>query len=158
MAMDFLQSLLGGQRRAEYDDFVRRYEQGPPSEGYSNQEVVQRYREVAPRLPAEAYEQSAEEAFQRLSPEERRAFAEWLRQRSRQEGVEFPDLDRDGRDDRLQDPRELARAMARVQQRQPDVLERLLGGQSGTALDNPLVKAALAGVAAMAAKRILSGR
>jgi hypothetical protein len=147
MAMDFLQSLLGGQRRAEYDDFVRRYEQGPPSEGYSNQEVVQRYRE-----------QSAEEAFQRLSPEERRAFAEWLRQRSRHEGVEFPDVDRDGRDDRLQDPRELARAMARVQQRQPDVLERLLGGQSGTALDNPLVKAALAGVAAMAAKRILSGR
>ena len=156
--MDFLQKMLGGQQRGEYEDFVRRYDQGPPSQGYSDQEVLQRYQQVAPQLSPEEYERSAEEAFQRLSPQERQQFAQWLQTRSQQSGVSFPDADGDGRDDRLQDPRELARTMSRMQQQEPDLLQKILGGQSGTALDNPLVKAALAGVAAMAAKRILTGR
>ncbi len=40
----------------------------------------------------------------------------------------------------------------------PDRLSQLLGGESGTALDNPLAKAALIGIAAMAAQRIWGGR
>ena len=35
---------------------------------------------------------------------------------------------------------------AQVHQQQPDLLSQLLGGQSGTALDNPFVKAAAAGI------------
>ena len=45
-----------------------------------------------------------------------------------------------------------------MHQQEPDLLSKLLGGQSGTVLDNPLAKAALAGVAAMAARRMLTGR
>jgi hypothetical protein len=38
--MGILDELLGGgQRQKEYRDFVDRYEQGDPSEGYSDQEV-----------------------------------------------------------------------------------------------------------------------
>ena len=38
--MGILDELLaGGQHQKEYGDFVKRYEQGAPSEGYSDQEV-----------------------------------------------------------------------------------------------------------------------
>ena len=46
--MGILDELLaGGQRQSEYKDFVKRYEQGAPSEGYSDQEVLKRYGEVS---------------------------------------------------------------------------------------------------------------
>ena len=46
--MGILDELLaGGQRQKEYGDFVKRYEQGDPSEGYSDQEVLKRYGEVS---------------------------------------------------------------------------------------------------------------
>ena len=41
--MGILDELLGGgQRQKEYKDFLDRYEQGNPSEGYSDQEVLER--------------------------------------------------------------------------------------------------------------------
>src|SRR6185295_13350735 len=46
--MGILDELLGGgPRQRDFTDFVNRYEQGQPSEGYSDQEVVQRYSDVA---------------------------------------------------------------------------------------------------------------
>src|SRR5687767_11059423 len=76
-----LQSLLGGgqggpqqQQRQEYQDFVRRYDDGPPWAGVSDQEAAQRYQQVAPRLSPQEYQQSAQEAFSRLSPQERQQF------------------------------------------------------------------------------------
>ena len=43
--MGLLDELLaGGQRQKEYSDFVDRYEQGNPSQGYSDQEVLKRGR------------------------------------------------------------------------------------------------------------------
>jgi len=45
--MGILDELLGGgQRQKDYRDFVDRYEQGSPSEGYSDQEVLKRYGDV----------------------------------------------------------------------------------------------------------------
>ena len=50
--MGILDELLaGGQRQKEYSDFVDRYEQGRPSEGYSDQEVLKRYGEVSHAVP-----------------------------------------------------------------------------------------------------------
>jgi len=50
--MGILDELLGGgQRQKEYKDFVNRYEQGSPSEGYSDQEVLKRYGEVSHAVP-----------------------------------------------------------------------------------------------------------
>ena len=41
--MSFLQDLFGDhQQQQGYQDFVNRYEQGPPQEGYTNQEVADR--------------------------------------------------------------------------------------------------------------------
>ena len=163
MGLDFLQNLLGGgQQRQEYHDFVNRYDQGPPWAGISDQEAVNRYQQVATRLPPDMYQQSAEEAFARMSPQERQEFARHLQQRSQQQGAPFPDFNRDGIDDRYQDPRMLAQVTSRMEQQQPGILGQLLGGGggggAGSMLDNPLAKAALAGVAAMAVKKMMSGR
>ena len=161
--MGLLDDLVGGgQQRQEYHDFVNRYDQGAPWTGISDREAVSRYQQVATRLPPDMYQQSAEEAFGRMAPQERMEFARHLQQRSRQQGVDFPDFNQDGIDDRYQDPRMLAQVTSRMEQQQPGMLGQLLGGGGsgggGNMLDNPLAKAALAGVTAMAVKRMMGGR
>jgi hypothetical protein len=165
-----LKNLLGGpQQREQYQDFVQRYEQGHPSEGYSGQEVMQRYQQVSGSVPPQLFEESAEQAFARLSPQERREFAGFLRQRAQQQNMSFPDLNRDGIDDRVQqDPRALAQMTSRMEQQQPGILGQLLGGlgvssgppggQQGNLLENPVAKAALAGITAMAVKQLMERR
>src|SRR5438445_246938 len=70
--MGILDELLaGGQRQKEYTDFVDRYEQGDPSQGYSDQEVLKRYGEVSHAVPPDEYAQAAQEALSKLSPEDR---------------------------------------------------------------------------------------
>ena len=154
--------LGGGQQRQEYHDFVNRYDQAPPWTGISDREAVSRYQQVATRLPPDMYQQSAEEAFARLSPQERQEFARYLQQRSQQQGLDFPDFNQDGIDDRYQDPRMLAQVTSRMEQQQPGILGQLLGGGggggAGSMLENPLAKAALAGVTAMAVKQMMGGR
>jgi hypothetical protein len=54
--MGILDELLGGgQRQKDYKDFVDRYEQGDPSEGYSDQEVLKRYGEVSHAVPPDQF-------------------------------------------------------------------------------------------------------
>ena len=52
------------------NDFVNRYEQGSPSEGYSDREVLKRYGEVSHAVPPGQYAKAAQEALGKLSPEE----------------------------------------------------------------------------------------
>jgi len=153
--MDLLNSILGdSQKRSQYDDFIGRYRQGTPYDGIDDDEAVQRYEEVTPQLSDEDYEESAEKAFSQLSPDERREFAQFMRQRAQQRGI--PDFDGDGIDDRMQDPRELAQMTSKVRQRDPNVLEQLMGkGGTGGPLDNPIAKIAFAGIAAFAASKIM---
>ena len=96
--MNFLENIMGGQpqKRQQYQDFVSRYDQGPPWEGIDDDEAVERYEEVAPHLPPDVYEESAYEAFQRMSPQERRQLAQYLRQQTRQQNFNFPALVQDG--------------------------------------------------------------
>lgn len=162
---NLLQNLLGGgPQRQQYQDFAQRYDQGHPSEGYSDQEVLQRYQQVAASSSPQQYQDAAEQAFARLSPQERRQFGQYLQQRAQQQNVNFPDLNQDGIDDRFeQDPRALAQTTSRMEQQQPGVLGQLLGGGGGgtgggNLLDNPLAKAALAGIAAMAVKNVLGNQ
>jgi len=196
--MGLLDGLLGGgQQRNDFQDFVQRYEQGPPSVGYDDREVSQRYQQVAPHLSQDEYRQSAQDALSRMSSQERQQFGQYLQQQAQQQGLRgFVDRDRDGMDDRLEDPAYLADFTSRIHQQQPDMLGGLLGGGGGgmggmlgglmgggssggggmggllgggaprqqmggggigDALSNPIAKAALAGIAAMAVKRAMSG-
>ena len=90
--MGILDDLLGGgQAQKDYKDFVDRYEQGNPSEGYSDQEVLKRYGEVSHSVPSSEYAQAAQDALGKLSPEERAEFLEMLRERAAERGVKLPE-------------------------------------------------------------------
>jgi hypothetical protein len=77
--MDLLEMLMGsGKSREEYEDFAKRFDQAPPWDGYSDQQVLDRYGSVAHNVPQTDYKQAAREAFARLSPEQRAEFAQEL--------------------------------------------------------------------------------
>src|SRR5947209_8820409 len=76
--MGLLDSLLGNaQQQQDLQNYVQRYQQGPPHEGYSDQEVLQRYQQVAPQRPPQDYQPAAEQAFNRMSPQQRAQFGEY---------------------------------------------------------------------------------
>src|SRR5580765_2449884 len=119
--MGILDDLLGGgQRQRDFKDFVNRYEKGHPTEGYSDQEVADRYRDVAHAVPPDQYAQAAQEALARLSPEERAEFVKMLQERARARGVALPPQVGS-------DPKDLGRVVTDLHQT-PGQLRDLLGG------------------------------
>jgi hypothetical protein len=164
MGMDILQQLLGaGQQRQEYQDFAHRYDQGAPWDGISDQEAYNRFQQVAPQLPPDMYQQSAQQAFERLDPQQRMQLGQYLQQQAQQQNVAFP---QQGSAESFQDAGYLAHVTGQLHQQQPGILGQLLGGALGSgsagggqaALNNPIAKAALAGIAAMAVKQMMGNR
>jgi hypothetical protein len=160
--MGILDELLGGgARQREYTDFVNRYEQGHPADGYSDEEVMQRYGDVAHAVPTNDYAQAAQEALARLSPEERAAFVKMLQERAQARGTQLPGQV-------ASDPQDLGRVLTDLHQT-PGTLRDILGsagtpqsqpGGSSTLaniLGSPLARAALAGITSMIVKRIMRG-
>ena len=157
--MGMLDDLLGGgQRQNEYGDFVKRYEQGDPSEGYSDQEVLERYGEVSHAVSPDQYAQAAQEALSKLSPEERAAFVKMLQDRAATRGVTLPRQV-------APEPKELGQVLTDLHTK-PGQLRDMLGGGDvqprgqtpasnpiGDILASPMAKAVLAGIAAMVVKR-----
>ena len=171
--MDLLQNILGGgQQRQQFQDFAQRYEQGAPYDGISDQEALQSYQQVAPQLPPDLYQEAAQESFSRLSPQQRMELGQYLHQGAQQQGITFPDVNRDGVDDRMQDPSYLAQMAGQLHQQQPGLVSQLLGGAlgggqmggsggmggMGQMLNNPIAKAALGGIAATAVQRMMRGQ
>lgn len=162
--MNFLENMLGGggQQQQEYQNFVQRYEQGAPSEGYSDQEVLDRYNQVATQLPPQQYQQAAYQAFNRMAPQERSQLGQYLEQQAQQQGVPFP-----GQGGNYTDPNYLSQITTQMHQQQPGLVSQLLGGSASGGsplggasrmLSNPLAKAALAGIVAMAVKNFTQQR
>ena len=174
-----LKGIFGGQDndnddryQSQAQDFVGRYEQGAPWTNFSGDEAYERYQQVAQHAPPEVYQQSAEQAFSRMDPSQRAEIAQMLQQQRGQGG---------GYND---DPRELARYATQYQQQNPGGLGGLFGGGGGAGgglggmlgsvvgggqqrsggsgmgemLNNPMAKAALGGIAAMAIKQMMNKR
>ena len=152
----------GGQRQKDYRDFVDRYEQGDPSQGYSDQEVLKRYGDVSHAVSPDQYAQAATEALGKLSPEERAAFVKMLQERAMARGVALPGQV-------APEPKELGEVLTDLHGK-PGQLRDILG--SGDAqpqeqaqpsnpifdmLASPQAKAVLAGIAAMVVKRVMQG-
>ncbi len=189
--MDSLLSGLFGdkdddtQSQSQAQDFVNRYDDGAPHENITDEEALNNYQAVASRLSPQELEDSAAEAYERMSPDEREAMARFLNERS---DVQFDQVSHD--------PRGLAQMTSRVQSQQPDGLAGLLGGMGGGGLggmlggnsgggmggmlsgvlggddndrnrqrqgggglgdmlQNPIARAALGGIAAMAMRKII---
>lgn len=170
--MDFARNLFGGSKK-DHEDFANRYQQGPRA--VSDEEAAARYQQVAPNLPPDVYQQSAQDVFSQMTPQQRLQFGQQLIQSAQQQGHSFPDVNKDGIDDRLQDPDYLARTTARLDQQQPGLLGQLLGGlgggghtagghaggghgsSGGGMLSSPLAKGVLGGIAAYGVSRMLGG-
>ena len=153
--MGMLEELMGGgQRQKEYRDFVDRYEQGNPSEGYSDQEVLKRYGDVSHAVPSDQYAQAAIEALGKLSPEERAAFMKMLQQRAAARGVALPRQVEP-------EPKELGQVLTDLHGKPGQLRDILVSGdaqpQEQAQPSNPIIdilaspqaKAVLAGIAAM---------
>jgi hypothetical protein len=160
--MGILDDLLGNEQlQKQYKDFIKRYEQGDPSEGYSDQEVLKRYGEVSHAVPPDEYAQAAQEALGKLSPEERAEFLEMLQERAAARGVKLPGKV-------ASDPKDLGEVLTDLHEK-PGQLRDILGGgnigqpqaqASGSnpitdMLSSPMAKAVLAGIAAMVVKRMM---
>jgi hypothetical protein len=158
--MNLLENLFGGhQQRQDTQDFINRYQQGSPTEGYTGQEALQRYQQIAPQLPPNQYQQAAEQAFNQMSPEQRTQFMQYLQQQAMQQGYQLPAQQMPQQQN--QNAGQLAQMVTQMHQQQPGVLGQLLGGggggggEMGQMLENPVAKMALAGIAAYAAKQVL---
>jgi hypothetical protein len=163
LQMGILDDLLGGgQLQKEYKDFVNRYEQGNPSEGYSDHEVLKRYGEVSHAVPPDQYAQAAQEALGKLSPEERAEFLKMLQERAAARGVKLPGKV-------ASDPKDLGQVLTDLHEK-PGQLRDILGPGDGQPqeqapgsnpltdmLTSPLAKAVLAGIAAVVVKRMMGG-
>src|SRR5262245_59509399 len=159
--MGMLDELLaGGKRQQEYKDFVDRYEQGHPSQGYSDQEVLKRYGEVSHAVQPDQYAQAAQEALSKLSPEERAAFVKMLQDRAAVRGVTLPGK-------LAPEPKELGQVLTDLH-KTPGKLRDILGGSAAQPqeqasasnpitdiLTSPMAKAVLAGIAAMVVKSVM---
>jgi hypothetical protein len=162
--MGILDELLtGGQRQQEYKDFVDRYEQGHPSQGYSDQEVLKRYGEVSHAVQPDQYARAAQEALSKLSPEERAVFVKMLQDRAAARGVTLPGKV-------APEPTELGQVLTDLHKK-PGQLRDILGSApaqpqeqaSGSSpiidiLTSPMAKAVLAGIAAMVVKNVMRPR
>src|SRR5215210_2533314 len=160
--MDFARRLFGGSEQ-EHRDFVDRYQQGPRA--VSGEETAARYEQVAPNLPPDVYQQSARDVFSQMTPQQRAQLGQQLIQSAQQQDLDFPDVNKDGIDDRLQDPEYLARTTAQLHQQKPDLLNQIFGGghagaaghSGGGMLNSPLAKGVLGGIAAYGVSRMLGG-
>ena len=150
--MGILDDLLGNEQlQKQYKDFVKRYEQGDPSEGYSDQEVLKRYGEVSHAVPPDQYTKAAQEALSQLSPEDREEFLKMLQERAAARGVELPGKV-------ASDPKDLGKVLTDLHEK-PGQLRDILGpgdAQAQASGSNPLTDMlSLAGIAAIVVKRMM---
>ena len=168
--MDLLEMLMGSsQTREGFEDFLNRFEEGKPWEGYGDQEVLDRYGEVSHKVSSSDYEQAARDAFGHLSQADREEFGQMLAGQAQSRGVTVPGLT-PSRGQGFGDLGWLAQIASQLHQ-QPGLLRDILsglaggkstgssaGGSAGNILSSPLAKAALAGITAMLVKRALGSR
>lgn len=164
--MNLLEMLMGNsQTRQGFEDFLNRFEDGPPSEGYEDREVLDRYGEVAHKVSPSEYEQAARDAFGHLSQTDREEFGQLLAGQARNKRLDLPGLT-PAQGQGFGDVDWLANLTSQLHQ-QSGLLRDLLGGltggrketsSSGGIFGTPLAKAALAGIAAMLVKKVLGGR
>ncbi|MEO6458589.1 MAG: hypothetical protein ABIO92_10030 [Chloroflexia bacterium] len=91
-------------------------QQGQPQQ-MTDEQAIARYRYMLQTAPPETIEQAHEEAFGRLTPEQRRTVLDQLR-------TTLPENEKQTADANQDDPRSLARMATRAEMRQPGTIER----------------------------------
>jgi hypothetical protein len=148
--MNDFSEILRGRMPSNLQGMIDQFQQGQHDQVPDDQ-VSSAYNQVATQLPKDEYRQAAEQAFAKLSPEQRAEFLRTLQQQTTQSGMTSPAVQ-----SASPDPSSLAAATAEVHGQQPNILQQAFS--PGGALSNPLVKAAVLGITAMAAQRMMGGR
>lgn len=163
--MGLLDILMGNsETRGGFEDFLNRFEEGPPSEGYTDEEVLDRYGQVAHNVSPEEYQEAAREAFGRLSDADREELGQMLSGQAGSRGVDLSGL-APAEGQGLGSLDWLSSITGQLHQ-QPGLLRDILGGLTGNSqsggtagiLSSPLAKAALAGITAMLVKKMFGNR
>lgn len=141
--MGFLDRLFGTEA-----PLPRRHE--PPAPPSSDEQAIERYRYMVRTAPPEVVEQAHAEAFERLTPEQRRQVLSGLAQSAppaEAAAIAATSVD---------DPRAMARAATRAEIRQPGSMERTLGGAGGGFASSLLPSFAMGFVGSMVANSFFS--
>lgn len=154
--MDILKNIFGGGTPDNYEQRAQQYQQGYQSGqlgGLSDQDVAQRYQQTVQYAPPEVVQQAHEEAFSRLSPQEQQQIVNQFQQAHNDpnQAFQYPQFNNGGQ--QSYNPGQIGGMVRQAQRQQPDLLQSMLG--QGGALSNPMAKMAMAGVAALAAQRIM---
>jgi hypothetical protein len=119
--MGILDSLFGSKSEEPQNEVTQpQRREAPPQNRLQNadEQALARYRYMLQTAPPEELEKAHEEAFTRLTPEQRKLALQQMSQVVPES--EARDLS--------EDPRTLARAATRAEMRQPGAMERMFGG------------------------------
>jgi hypothetical protein len=145
--MSFLDRIFGNERSASQPRPAAPY----AGAGSEDEQALQRYRYMLKTAPPETVEQAHEEAFARLTPQQRAQVLQELAKAapaSERASVEATSSD---------DPRAMARVATRAEVRQPGLMERTLAGTGASmGIGSLLTSFAFGFVGSMAAQSFLS--
>ncbi len=155
--MDVLKNIFGGGTPDNYEQRAQQYHQG-----YQNgqgqyadldpNDVYDRYQRTVQHAPPEVVQQAHEEVFNQMPMDQRQQIGDRFRQAHNDpnQAFQYPQMTGGPSD---YNPAQLGGMMRQAQQQQPDLLQGMLG--QGGALSNPMAKMAMAGVAAIAAQKLM---
>jgi hypothetical protein len=116
-----------------------------------DQDVHSSYSQYATQLPQDQYVAAARDAFDQLSPQQREEFARELQAKAQHHGYDMP-----ATSNIASDSESLANAVGSVHAEQPNAMQQMFA--PGGMFSSPIAKAALLGVTAMAAQRLMGSR
>ena len=155
--MDILRNVFAGGTPDDHERRYQQYQQGYAGGSYDHlddQDVSDRYQRTVQHAPPEIVEQAHAEAFGQLPPLLRRQLAGQFRRAHDDPSQPYRYDGFSGGQDGY-DPARLGAMAGQAGRQQPDLLGSVLG-QGGT-LSSPMAKMAMAGVAAIAAQKMLGG-
>jgi hypothetical protein len=150
--MGLLDTLISGAAggQSPLRDLVSQFERGD-HEQIDSAQAVSSHEVVASNLSSDEYQRIAQDAFAKLSPDQRTQLGQMLLQHARQQDLNAPALSQQQGDF---DASRLAQMAGQFHRQDPGLLGNLLGGGSGSPLQSTAAKLALAGITAMAIKRL----
>ena len=121
--MDMLTNLFGGGRddddhTANARDYISRFEQGAPDQGYSDEEAMRHYQNVARHADPATMQRAAEQTFSRMDPAHLSRMSQLLQHQAGGQAQGAMSAD----------PRQMAGMVAQLHQQDTGGLTSLLGG------------------------------
>jgi len=111
-------------------------------------QVANTYRQIAPQLSQDQYVEAARDAFEKLTSQQRDELARELQTRAQEQGITTP-----ATQSVSSDPGSLAQATGEVHAQPGNLLQQMFA--PGGTFSSPIAKAALLGITAMAAQRLM---